>query len=162
MKVDYVIRPIQHSDNAAICQLIKDILVSYQADKPGTAYYDDSIKQLAHVFTEPGSGYWVAERNKVIIGGCGIYPTDRLPDGYCELVKFYIAADVRGSGIGNELFNKACDFALSAGYTHIYLETLPELFTGLAFYEKKGFSYLSSPLGNSGHFGCSIWMEKKI
>ncbi|MCD8739357.1 GNAT family N-acetyltransferase [Mucilaginibacter roseus] len=159
MEVDYVIRPILHSDNAAICSLIKDVLASYQANKPGTAFYDDSLKNLSQTFTEPGSGYRVAERNKVIIGGCGIYPTDGLPAGYCELVKFYVAPNVRGSGIGAALFDKACDFARSAGYTHIYLETLPELLTGLAFYEKKGFNYLASPLGNSGHFGCSIWME---
>ena len=29
-------------------------------------------------------------------------------------------------------------------------------------YEKFGFNYLSAPMGSSGHFGCDLWMLKKL
>jgi putative acetyltransferase len=29
-------------------------------------------------------------------------------------------------------------------------------------YEKFGFIYLDGPLGNTGHFGCNVWMLHKL
>jgi putative acetyltransferase len=29
-------------------------------------------------------------------------------------------------------------------------------------YEQFGFEYLTSPLGNSGHNACNVWMQKEI
>jgi putative acetyltransferase len=52
--------------------------------------------------------------------------------------------------------------AKEAGFKKIYLETMPELKLALNVYEKFGFSYLSNPLGNSGHFGCDLWMIKEL
>ena len=39
---------------------------------------------------------------------------------------------------------------------------MPELKLALRIYEKFGFEYLSAPIGNSGHFGCDLWMIKKL
>jgi putative acetyltransferase len=48
------------------------------------------------------------------------------------------------------------------GFNSIYLETMPELRQALNVYEKFGFKYLSEPLGNTGHFGCGLWMSKEL
>jgi putative acetyltransferase len=44
----------------------------------------------------------------------------------------------------------------------MYIETLPELEKAIRVYEKFGFSYLDKPLGDTGHFGCSVWMLKAL
>ena len=31
-----------------------------------------------------------------------------------------------------------------------------------AAYEKFGFEYLTGPMGNTGHHGCSVWMCKSL
>jgi putative acetyltransferase len=39
---------------------------------------------------------------------------------------------------------------------------MPELAKAVSIYEKVGFKSLESPLGNSGHCGCDIWMLKAL
>ena len=39
---------------------------------------------------------------------------------------------------------------------------MPELHMAIGMYEKAGFTYLTGPLGKSGHFGCDLWMIKKL
>jgi len=55
---------------------------------PETVYFDPTTDNLFELFRAPGSEYWIAEENSVIIGGCGVYPTPGLPEGCAELVNF--------------------------------------------------------------------------
>jgi len=48
--------------------------------------------------------------------------------------------------------------AREMGYRQIYLESMPELGKAISMYEKAGFRSINQPMGNSGHFGCDIWM----
>jgi putative acetyltransferase len=32
----------------------------------------------------------------------------------------------------------------------------------LNLYEKWGFKYLEAPMGNTGHYSCTVWMLKKL
>ena len=57
---------------------------------------------------------------------------------------------------------KIFDSARKFGYRQLYLESLPELSKAISLYEKAGFKFIKGPLGNSGHFGCKIWMLKEI
>lgn len=70
----------------------------------------------------------------------------------------YLKAEARGIGLGKTLIEKSIGFAKAAGYTSVYIESMPELKKALDVYEKFGFRYLNAPLGNSGHSGCSLWM----
>jgi putative acetyltransferase len=117
---------------------------------------------LYELFQEPGSMYYVAEQNGEVVGGAGIFPTEGLPQGTCELVKMYLQKPVRGQGLGKQLIEQVLEFAKGFGYTNVYLETMPELRKAVNVYEKFGFTYLTGPLGNSGHFGCDVWMLKAL
>lgn len=64
--------------------------------------------------------------------------------------------------MGRKLLELCLEQARRFGFGKIYLETLPELEAALKFYEKMGFRYLDVPLGNSGHFGCPLWMLREI
>lgn len=156
------IRPIESRDNEALAKVIRTALAEFGANKPGTVYFDPTTDALFELFRTPGSYYYVATINEKVVGGCGIFPTENLPDGTCELVKLYVAKDARGTGLGKQLMEKSMNWAKENGYTQVYLESMPELSKAVSIYEKVGFKSLNHPLGNSGHCGCDIWMLKAL
>jgi putative acetyltransferase len=156
------IRPIEQKDNAALAKVIRTALEEFGANKPGTVYFDASTDALYEVFRTPGSYYFVATINDELVGGGGIFPTENLPTGTCELVKLYLNASARGTGLGKKLLEKSMQWAKENGYTQVYLESMPELSKAVSIYEKVGFTRINQPLGNSGHCGCDIWMTKQL
>ena len=159
---DITIRNIRQSDNPVISKIVKGTLAEFGANHPDTVYYDPSTDTLYEVFQKERSIYFIAEKENEILGGAGIYPTDGLDQDTCELVKMYLLPHARGIGLGRILIDKCLDYARSAGYSKVYLESMPELRQALKVYEKFGFSYLKGPIGNSGHTGCSLWMIKEL
>lgn len=156
------IRPIIQADDAEIGKLIKRVLTEFKANKPGTAFYDASTDHLSTVFDGQKNAYWVAELQGEIVGGAGIFPTEGLPDDTCELVKLYLNPNARGKGLGKLLINTCIDEARNKGFKNIYLESMPELSQAVRLYENIGFERLCNAMGNSGHFGCDIWMVKRL
>lgn len=157
------IRHILPSDNAAMAAVIRRALEEFQANKPGTVYFDDSTDHLYELFlAEPQSEYFIAERNGELLGGAGIYPTHGLPAHTCELVKMYLSPAARGQGLGWSMISRCMDAARAKGFTHMYLETMPELRKAVSVYEKFGFTYLDAPMGHTGHDGCDIWMIREL
>jgi putative acetyltransferase len=156
------VRTIQLADNPVLAGIIRRTLAEFGANKPGTVYFDPTTDALYELFQTPGSQYYVAEMNNHLLGGAGIFPSKGLPPGTCELVKMYLVPKARGQGTGKMLIEKALQFAREAGYEKVYIETMPELKQAMKVYEKFGFEYLDGPLGDTGHFGCEIWMLKKL
>jgi len=157
-----IIRPIQPEDNATLAVIIRNALKEFGADKPGTVYYDETTDHLYELFQKEKSAYTVALEGDELLGGAGIYPTDGLPSDTCELVKMYLAPAARGKGIARPLMERCFTNAIENGFKKLYIETMPELATAVKMYEKFGFSYLTQPLGSSGHTGCDIWMLKEL
>lgn len=157
------IRLIQSSDNPKLASIIRNTLVEFGANHPGTVYFDSSTDNLFGIFQELRSVYFVAENEKgEVVGGGGIYPTSGLPDDTCELVKMYLLPNARGIGLGRTIIEKCLEAAANLGFKQVYLESMPELKQALKVYEKIGFTYLCSPMGNSGHFGCDLYMLKVL
>jgi len=161
-KMEIIFRHIEEKDNKEIAELIRTVFREFNIHRPGTVYFDPTTDNLYKLFRTPGSEYWIAEEDKIIIGGCGVYPTPGLPEGCAELVKFYLSALQRGKGIGWQLMEKSFESAKRNGYRQLYLESLPELSRAISLYEKAGFKFIPGPLGKSGHFGCNIWMLKEL
>lgn len=157
------IRTIEKNDNGALAIIIRRTLEEFGANHPGTVYYDASTDHLYEIFSgTKGSVYYVALMDDKILGGGGIFPTEGLPGDTCELVKMYLLPEARGIGLGQLLIKKCMEFAEGYGYKNIYLETMPELKNALKTYAKLGFEYINQPMGNSGHFGCDLWMLKQL
>lgn len=156
------IRTIEPKDNAAVAKVIRGALEEFGANKPGTVYFDPTTDHLFELFQTPGSIYFVATLDGNIIGSGGIYPTENLPEGTCELVKLYLVKEARGTGLGHTLLSHSLQWAKENGYTQVYLETLPELSKAVSLYEKVGFTKIDHALGNSGHFICDIRMIKAL
>ena len=161
--MDICIRPIEPKDNAAIASIIRTALEEFGANKPGTVYFDASTDDLFNLFkNQVGSVYFVAEQDGELLGGAGIFPTEGLPNGVCELVKMYLAKSARGKGLGQKMIQHVMNWAKENGYHTVYLETMPELSKAVKVYEHFGFHYLDAPMGNSGHCGCDLWMTKSL
>jgi putative acetyltransferase len=157
------IRPIDQKDNIDIAKVIRGALEEFGANKPGTVYFDPTTDALFELFNNTsGSYYYIATIDNNVVGGAGIFPTDNLPEGTCELVKLYLHKDARGTGLGKQLLNTAMRWAKENGYTQVYLESMPELSKAVTIYENVGFKRIHQPLGNSGHCGCDIWMVKNL
>ncbi|SHL43655.1 putative acetyltransferase [Chitinophaga jiangningensis] len=160
--MEVIIRTIQPGDNAALAGIIRKGIEEFGVPLEGTAHTDPTTDDLFTLFKTPGSGYFVAEENGVVLGGGGFYPTDGLPAGCAELVRFFLSPAARGKGLGVKLLANASEAARKAGYTSFYLESFPEMKSAVRMYEKNGFKYLPAALGNSGHHACTIWMLKDL
>ena len=159
---EFTIRPIVPGDNPHIAKIIRDSLEEFNANKPGTVYYDMATDHLSEIFKIGRAAYFILEKGKKIAGGAGFYPTSGLPEDTCELVKMYLAAPFRKKGYGKLLLQHCMSQAKHQGYTKMYIETMPELTSAIAMYQSFGFSFLKSPLGSSGHTGCDLWMIRSL
>jgi putative acetyltransferase len=160
--MDLSFREIRLEDNAQIAQVIRTALEEYGVARPGTVYTDPTTDDLFSLFKKERSVYFIAELNGELIGGCGVFPTVGLPKDCAEIVKLYIKKEARGLHIGFQLLEKCANAAQEMGYQSLYLETLPELDKAVSLYERCGYTLLEKPLGESGHFACSIWMLKEL
>ena len=156
-----IIRKVQ-ADNAALAAIIRNVFEEHDAPEQGTVYSDPTTDNLFDLFTTPRSVLWVAEINGKVAGSCGIYPTEGLPEGFAELVKFYLSRNARGSGVGRALMEQCTQSAIELGYTHLYLESMPQFAAAINIYEKQGYTAIGHPLGQSGHTSCNVWMVKKL
>jgi len=160
--MDIVIREILPEDNEAMALIIRNSLTEFGLNIPGTAYFDESTDRLYEAFRVEKSRYFVAlDSDGKQIGGVGIYPTDGLPEDTVELVKMYLVPEQRGKGLGKLLMKKCIALAEELGYDQIYLESMPQLKDAVSAYQKLGFKLLDGPIGNTGHYSCSIWMLYK-
>ena len=153
---------LELDDNKPVAELIRSVLKEHGVDKPGTVFTDPTTDDLFTLFQQPKSAYFVAKMDNVIVGACGIYPTQGLPESCVELVKLYVSKEARGNGIATDLMNLSFTAAAEFGFTSVYLETMPELTNAIHLYERVGFKTLNNSLGNSGHFACNIWMLKNL
>ncbi len=164
MKNDQIIlRNIRPADNAALARVIRKTMEEFDINKPNTVYFEPTTDALFELFqSAAGSNYFIAELNGEVAGGAGIFPTDQLPHGTCELVKMYLSAAARGKGIGKQLIAKCLERAKELNYKQVYLESSSELRRAIGLYEKFGFRHLEARLGNSGHIYTDVWMIKNI
>jgi putative acetyltransferase len=157
-----IIRKIQKSDNQFLAKIIRSCFHDFNVSTKGTVYEDPTTDHLYELFEAENAVLFVSEVDGELCGCCGIFPTEGLPEHCAELVKFYIAKDSRGKGLGKMLMEESIKFAKNQGFKSIYIESLPEFSTAVSIYEKQGFTYLEKPLGNSGHCGCNLWMIKHL
>ena len=157
-----VFRIIKKEDNLALASIIKSSIEALNLPTEGTAHSDPTTNNLFHLFSHEKSTYLVAEENGKVLGGCGIYPTSGLPIKHAELVRFFLIHEARGRGLGKQLMEACEEKALILGYTHLYLESFPEMEAAIFLYKSFGYQQLDKPLGNSGHFACNVWMLKSL
>ena len=157
-----IIREIQKQDNQQIAAVIRQVFINDNFPKTGTAFADTQLDVMFETYAKPKSTYFVVEQNGKIIGGAGISQLENSNEPICELQKMYFLTEARGKGLGFQMIQKCIEKAAVFGYKKCYLETLPEMLDAQKLYKKVGFDYICSPMGNTGHTSCPIWMLKEL
>ena len=144
---DYRIRLITSADDPKIAKIIRDNLACFHLDIPGTAYFDkelDSLSKYYNALPERRRYFIVTDNSDTVIGGVGIAEFEGL-DNCAEIQKLYLSDAAKGKGLGKKLMQTAEEFALTAGYSRLYLETHSNLEAALGLYEKLGFHQINKP-----------------
>ena len=101
-----LIRKIITDDNAALAKIIRTSLKEFNANKPGTVYFDETTDHLSDVFKTKRSAYYVIEIDGKIAGGGGFYPTDGLPSEYLRIGKNVPGKRISRQRLGKYSFAK--------------------------------------------------------
>jgi len=155
-----IIREIQPQDNEQIANVIRQVFISDDYPKTGTAFADKQLDAMYETYDKPKAIYFVVEIDGKIVGGAGVSQLDNSEENICELQKMYFLKEARGKGIGFEMIQKCLAKAIEFGFEKCYLETLPEMLSAQNLYKKVGFEYICAPMGGTGHVSCPVWMLK--
>lgn len=162
IKESIIIREIHKNDNEQIAKVIRSVLVDLGVPKVGTAYADSSLDHMYENYTKFKSAYFVVDDGGILIGGAGITQLDNFEGNICELQKMYFLPEARGKGIGAAMMAKCLSTAKEFGFEKCYLETMPYMTYAQNLYKKVGFKSLDKPMGDTGHYSCSVWMLKDL
>ncbi|WP_289021104.1 GNAT family N-acetyltransferase [uncultured Salegentibacter sp.] len=156
------IREIQKEDNQQVAKVVRKVLLEMGVPKVGTAYEDEALDNMFATYQKPRMAYFVVEEKGEILGGAGIAPLIGLEENICELQKMYFLPEARGKGIGAKMMDACLKFGKSQGFKQCYIETLPYMQDARKLYARSGFRSLEKPLGETGHYNCTMWMIKDI
>ncbi len=160
--MSYTIEDISPEYDDVICQIIKRIGAEHGAIGDGFGPSDSEVLNMSqHYFKLSKSLYLIAKINGEVVGGCGIASFNNSNE-ICELRKLFLLPQSRGLGIGKALTQQCLNFSISQGYTNCYLDTLSNMKSAIALYEKLGFKHLNKPLDGTVHNGCDVWMLKQL
>lgn len=154
----FTVRPLEHCDVHAVLGVIGDCRREYGLENRVQAILEPSDHRLFDIYRRRRSAYFVALVKDDIVGGAGIA---RLPDSdgsTCELQRMYLRPASRGLGIGHALLTHCLEAATQFEYQRCYAETISEMATAIAFYERHGFHHLNAPIGQTGHNHNDCWM----
>ncbi|GAB7220006.1 GNAT family N-acetyltransferase [Vibrio comitans] len=143
-------------------QVIKKVGEEFGAVGEGYGPSDPEVESMSRYYTlENKSRYFVALKDGVVVGGCGVAPFIE-GSSICELKKLFLLEGARGLGLGKALSNHCLDFAKEQGFTQCYLDTLSNMTSAVRLYEKLGFEHLTKPLEGTLHNMCDVWMLKTL
>ena len=158
-----IIREIRDSDNTELARVIRSVLEEHEVPQVGTTYADPILDSLYEYYNRPRAGYYVVEQNGIVMGGAGITGLED-HDGEClraaknvfsQRPQGLVASD---PGCCTAVWNWPPIRDMSI----CYLETMPYMKKAQQLYLKNGFEYLEGPMGNTGHYSCTVWMLKKL
>jgi GNAT superfamily N-acetyltransferase len=113
----------------------------------------DTFRRL---FFAEGSGVWLARLDGAVVGCIALRPLDAVRG---EVKRLYVQPGHRGLGIAALLLEALHEYAQSAGYQWLYLDSKDDLPVAHAFYKKRG--YTPCPRYNDNP-QATIFMRKQL
>ena len=159
---NFLIRPIEPRDNAAVAAIIRTVMPEFGADGPGFAIHDAEVDDMHASYARTRSAYFVVERDDKVIGGGGVAALDGGKPDVCELRKMYFLPEARGIGAGASMMQRCLEAARGFDFKRCYLETLTGMDAAQALYRKHGFTPLDAPMGGTGHFSCDRFFIRDL
>ena len=131
------VRAITEAEVEAAVALVRDTLTEFGLTFGVGANTDTGLLTLPGSYREPGGQFFVAIADDgQVVGTAGVFPIE--PRIY-ELRKMYLRPQVRGQGVGAQLFDACLAFCRQHGAQAIVLNTREDMRAAVAFYERRGF-----------------------
>lgn len=136
---DITIRSVSDSDGEKLAAMVCAVYLEY----PGCRVDEESelpgLLAPAKTARDWEGRWWVAERDREIIGSVALMPNER----DAELKKLYVTRTARGAGLGNRLVRLAETEALARKAGKIVLWTDIRFHEAHRLYERMGYTRLA-------------------
>jgi putative acetyltransferase len=131
------LRPARDSDAAAVTELVRTAWSEF----PGKELLIDrdapDLVAPAASYGAQGGAFWVVERKGRIVASIALLPAG---SATVELRRFYVARDMRRSGLGAALYRLFEDAAIESGAERVELWTDIRMEDAHRLYERVGFA----------------------
>lgn len=162
MEARFQIRPIEPQDNAAVAQVIRDVMTEFGAVGEGYSIMDPELEDMYQAYHDDQSLFLVVTENGVVKGCGGIAPLSGAGPEVCELRKMYYYPELRGKGLGKQLMDICLAEAKKRKYKICYLETIASMESAGKLYQRAGFKRLTAPMGHTGHSSCELYYAREL
>jgi putative acetyltransferase len=152
------IRRLQQADVHQLLDLISGVRSEFGLATRVASLLEPNDYAIRDVYRHRRSAYFVAVMDSQVLGGAGIFPLANGDWSTCELQRMYLRFQHRRQGIGQSLLNACLEAARFLGFERCYAETISEMSSAVAFYERNGFRRLPAPIGETGHSHNDFWM----
>jgi GNAT superfamily N-acetyltransferase len=137
---DIRLRALEAGDLPAVLALVESALAEHGFTiKVGGIEAD--LREALGRYGGSAAGFWVADAGDGVVGSVAIRPKHA---STCELKRLYVRADLRGTGLGQRLYEHAEAFARAAGYERIWLESSRRFDKAHRLYGRNGFALVES------------------
>jgi putative acetyltransferase len=133
-----IIRDYHPRDRDAVVALVSRVLGEFGFES-NVAGVERDLREAHERYAGERAGFWVLDDEGEVVGTVAIRPKD---ERTCEIKRLYLRPDVRGSGLGQRLFEHAEAFARRAGYERIWLDSSRRFTRARKLYERNGFVLL--------------------
>ena len=144
------IEPLNACDLHFAKAVIRDVCLEVFGHEPAAL---DDMDQVPTMYTPPSGIFLVLRDGPAIVGTGGIR---RLDDSTCELKRMWFLPAYRGRGLGRAMAERLLEFAKTAGYERVRLDTSRRLVKANALYARLGFT----PIARYNDGPASIFLEK--
>lgn len=119
--------------------------------------FEKELAGISEMYAPPNGCIFLYIDNGLYVGCVAVRKMD---DFKAELKRMYVSDAYRKKGVGQHLLDAALNFAQSAGYHSILLDTLSNMTPAMNLYKKNGFkeipAYYHNPHENA------VYFEKKL
>ena len=132
--------------------VIREVCFEFFGQAP--ADFED-MEEISSHYAAPGGTFLVLLDGKAVVGTGAVR---RIDEQTCELKRMWFLPMYRGRGHGTRMSQRLLEFARSAGYRRVRLDTSPELHAANRLYRRLGFQ----PIERYNDGPCTIFMEKQL
>jgi len=133
--------------------IVRTLLREYAAALPVDLDFQDFEAEVATLpgkYARPQGRLLLARSDGRVLGCIGMRALNGTD---CEMKRLYVRPDARGLQLGRQLVERLCEEARNAGYTRMFLDTLPTMETAQRLYAQLGFeeteAYVFNPVAGT-------------
>lgn len=158
--MSFSLRPMTPEDNATLLAVVQQCVLEFGYTHSPYITHPEEGDLYGDMSGERSRMYVLLDADDSIIGGGGFAPVTGAED-YCEIQKVYFLPKARGHGWGKRLVQRLMQEAADSGFSHYYIESVPEMTGAIALYESLGFTPCQRH-STDGHSVCTVYMQRPV